>query len=743
MGTIKKPERQQVNELIKRITRADRQLETIIRTNEQFRTDALCAYSALRQKAAKAVLAGIDIEELNKDKSGIRVAALKKAGITNIGQIVDMPAGRLTAINGVGEETAAKIAARVQIIRGEAERCTKVRIEYAPDDSIMTAVVCNISRLMHAAPMAERAGRVYEETHAAILTNVKSAKQSKSSLRWLFSSGKKKAERMDSVIYLEQLCAQGFDGEADRLSKEIFPIRQTWDAKKSWNAFVTNAAPFYAWLEQLTGTAVAEDREINGLPEQLAKEVEAYPVDTSLMKAVLRSYQLFGVKYILHQKRVLLGDEMGLGKTMQAIAGMAHLKAQGKTHFLVVCPVSVKVNWIREVMQHSELHADEIHGTDREEEYERWIIRGGVAVTTYETLTRLDLTDFHAVDMLVVDEAHYVKNPGAQRTKALYAVAQKSEHILFMTGTPLENKVEEMSFLISCLNEDVAKEIRSMTTMSVAPEFREKIAPVYLRRVREDVLTELPEKLEKEQWCRMGPEEENAYKKSLMSESYMKIRQVSWNVNNLEKSAKANRLMEICDAAREDGRKVIVFSFFLDVIKSVQSLLKDRCYGPITGAISANERQAIVDEFSAAEAGSVLVSQIIAGGVGLNIQTASVVILCEPQWKPSTENQAISRVYRMGQSRSVLVHRLLTENSIDEKMMEILKEKSQIFDSFADESAIDEASKQINEKEMMSAIVQQEQERYGLKREEKTERSIAEQVQAEISNEDRKNEEML
>ena len=192
--------------------------------------------------------------------------------------------------------------------------------------------------------------------------------------------------------------------------------------------------------------------------------------------------------------------------------------------------------------------------------------------------------------------------------------------------------------------------------------------------------------IEEEEWCVLNPAEEALYEQAVMDKAHTDIRRVSWNEPDLKQSSKACRLMELVKAAEEEGRKVIVFSFFLDTISSVMSLLKDRCYGPINGSVPPDKRQAIIDDFDKAPAGSVLASQIQAGGTGLNIQSASVVILCEPQFKPSIENQAVSRAYRMGQTRNVLVFRLLCEDTIDERIMDILEEKKLLFDAFADKS---------------------------------------------------------
>ena len=145
--------------------------------------------------------------------------------------------------------------------------------------------------------------------------------------------------------------------------------------------------------------------------------------------------------------------------------------------------------------------------------------------------------------------------------------------------------------------------------------------------------------------------------------------------------------------------------------------LGDRCIGPITGAITPEKRQELVDEFTAAEAGKVLVAQIQAGGTGLNIQAASVVVLCEPQLKPSIENQAISRAYRMGQVRNVLVYRLLCEDTVDEQIVKMLEEKQRIFDSFADESVAAKESLEVDEK-TQKAIMEMEQERVRKEQEE-------------------------
>ena len=284
-----------------------------------------------------------------------------------------------------------------------------------------------------------------------------------------------------------------------------------------------------------------------------------------------------------------------------------------------------------------------------------------------------------------------------------------------MTGTALENNVDEMIELIRQLNPLLALSLSRMASISAAPQFRKAIAPVYYRRKREDVLTELPELIESKEWCVMNHYEEAAYEEAVLSKNYAEVRRVSWNLDDLKYSSKATRLLELVDEAKSDGRKVIVFSFFLDTLRKVASLLGDQCTQPINGSVTPQRRQEIIDGFDDAPPGTVLVAQIQSGGTGLNIQSASVVVICEPQFKPSIENQAVSRAYRMGQTRNVLVYRLLCEGTADEKIMDTLESKQAIFDAFADKSVAASESLELDER-TFGNIIKEEIDRINAKR---------------------------
>jgi SNF2 family DNA or RNA helicase len=250
-----------------------------------------------------------------------------------------------------------------------------------------------------------------------------------------------------------------------------------------------------------------------------------------------------------------------------------------------------------------------------------------------------------------------------------------------------------------------------MRALSATDSFKKEVAPVYLRRVRDDVLTELPDLIENEDWLEPSSVELNLYYDSVMSGNFMAMRRISWD-GDISQSCKADRLLELCDEARDESRKVIVFSFFRDTLSKVCRLLGSRAIGPITGDVSNAKRQEMIDEFTEAEDGKVLVAQVQAGGVGLNIQSASVVVFCEPQIKPSLETQAISRAYRMGQVRNVHVHRLLCVETIDERMMEMLARKQAEFDTYADESvAGKESLREQSENAWIKDIIEQERKR--------------------------------
>jgi SNF2 family DNA or RNA helicase len=261
-----------------------------------------------------------------------------------------------------------------------------------------------------------------------------------------------------------------------------------------------------------------------------------------------------------------------------------------------------------------------------------------------------------------------------------------------MTGTALENRLSELQYLVQIVQPGLMPELNKIIDHPsglIKPEdVVRALAPAYLRRTQADVLTELPERVELEEWVDLTDADKKAYDSAKID---MMSRRLAVNVGDgTRTSAKYERLSEILEEHADAKRKVVVFSYFRQTIDDVCALAGGA--PRITGDTSGAQRQHIIDEFSTDPNATVLVSQIEAGGLGINLQAAQVVILMEAQFKPSIEWQAIARVHRMGQSRSVMVHRLLARNTIEERLVQLIAEKTQIFKHFAHDSSVRDAS---------------------------------------------------
>ena len=638
----------------------------------------------LAQEAVN-VLKAVPVEELNHEKKGIRVKALRDSGFSNLADLMGASIHQLNSVYGISEDAAYTIKKIVKQFAQNAQKETKIKLSVDNKTKEATDLVRAICEYRKMLEIASEIDSFEKKSKLDIFSHIKCLEAVKNGAPWLFFSAEQKAQTVQSWKYLKDQVGGDYAKEVHRLSSLTRKTSLSSDSE-AWIDFSENSIAYYNILEEIMPGFLGNDDELYGLPEELAREIQEERFFSDGLNCELRRYQEWGVKYILHQGKVLLGDEMGLGKTIQAIATMVSLQNTGATHFVVVCPASVLSNWCKEIAEKSELRVTMVYGAGRKAALQSWIKTGGVAVTTYETTNFFNFGNAYRFELLVVDEAHYIKNAGARRSENVRDLASHANRLLLMTGTALENRVDEMISLIQVCQPRIAVRIKNIAFMSTAPQFREKIAPVYYRRKREDVLTELPDLIETKEWCMLSSEEETIYEQSVLDKNQAEIRRLSWNVTDLKKSSKAKRMLELIEEATEDGRKILVFSFFLETLREVCAFLGDRCLNPINGSVSPQRRQEIIDEFNKAPAGTVLCAQIQSGGVGLNIQAASVVIICEPQLKPSIESQAISRAYRMGQARSVLVYRLLCSNTTDEKIMDLLEEKQAVFDAFADRS---------------------------------------------------------
>jgi SNF2 family DNA or RNA helicase len=640
-------------------------------------------------------LAELPLTRLKETTQGrLRLGTIEAAGYRTVGQAAAAGVARLQQIPGVGPQTATQVVAAARQL-GSA-MMQRVRVRFDPDTRppVQARLLAELHRYAVARQAAMPGRENLDEVAAALDAVLAGSTRAVSRLRMFFSGSRKRDEARSALRQLEDLVKSVRQSGLDtRLQQSLADLAaRTPSGAALWRDYEERAVFYNGLLIEIGELAPDIEAGQGFIPADIARRVHNHPLDLSLMRASLRGYQAFGAKFALCQGKAMLGDEMGLGKSVEALAAMCHLHVEGRKHFLVVCPASVLVNWTHEIERHSQLRSHRLHGPDRQRNLRAWTRTGGVAVTTYESLRSLAKPAEIDLGMLVVDEAHYAKNREAERTKAVRQWAAATDRVLFLTGTPMENRVEEFRVLVSHLQPALVPRISSVDGMIGAGHFRAAVAPVYLRRNQDDVLQELPPRVETQEWVQLTSRDLEAYRDAVAAGNFMAMRRAAYVSGRRDDSAKLGRLVEIVQEASANGRKVVVFSYFRDVLSTVASVLGSVAAGPLTGSIPPIQRQAMIDEFTARHGPAVLVSQIQAGGVGLNIQAASVVILTEPQWKPTIEDQAIARCHRMGQVRSVDVHRLLAEDTVDQRMLDILAAKADLFDEYVRRSELKDHS---------------------------------------------------
>ncbi|MDN3026504.1 DEAD/DEAH box helicase [Streptomyces sp. S.PB5] len=686
------------------------------------------ALKPIMDAEVKRELDAIPIARLRDVTEGrLQLGAVEKSGLNTVGRVLEAGSYRLLQIPGVGKRTVDHILGAAGRLSEAAYETVAVHIDVDRPEPRTTSLVMALHVLVEAGPEARRAvdrAVVLAERLGPLLDE---ARPVTGRLRMLLAGGEKRARALSAVAGIRAAADEaeraGLPGLLAQASVDLLRGPSTDIA--AWVDFELRSAEYYSLLAEISerppDTAAAE----GFLPDEIAERVRGQQLDDSLRRVSLRGYQAFGARFVLAQRKVILGDEMGLGKTIQAIAVLTHLAAEGQSHFMVVCPAGVLVNWTREIEARSTLRPFVLHGPDRREAFADWKGRGGVAVTTFDALRGFPVPGGGEVGLLVVDEAHAVKNPKAKRSQTVAQWAEHCERALFMTGTPMENRVGEFRNLVGMLDRDLGESLGEGNAPGGSVAFRKAVAPVYLRRNQQDVLTELPSLQHTDEWEELSASDEDAYRDAVRAGNFMAMRRAAYA--RPEKSAKLDRLREIVREAGENGQKTVVFSLFKDVLGAVEAALAAegekstadgaRVFGPLTGSVPAVRRQRLVDDFAAVPGPAVLLAQIQAAGLGLNIQAASVVVLCEPQIKPTLEHQAVARAHRMGQVRPVSVHRLLTTGGVDERLVKLLENKTRLFDVYARRSAVAEATPDavdVSDMELARRIVEEEQARLGM-----------------------------
>jgi hypothetical protein len=659
------------------------------------RAAAVEAGTEVRRAETARLIAGMPVDRLRQaTRDRIPTAALTAAGLSTVADVLNFPG--LQNLPGIGVTFATRI-------RGAAQTLWQTTYDEMP-------VRIDIKNRTGEATELLRRLRLWD----AVRKSIGSPADLDRAKGFAALGGTLNRQVVCAVV----LCAQGHTVAEfqESVHAVIEHARLMSDARGSalggdgWEDFLSRPADYFALLAELGFITEDEQKAHGDLPDEIVEAVRAVELDGEYLSASLRGYQSFGARFALVQRKVIIGDEMGLGKTVEALAVLAHLRAKGAQYFLVICPAAVVTNWVREVASKSKLRPHRLHGGDRRAGVRAWLRDGGVAITTFETLPWLHAQHSVPSDLgcVVVDEAHYIKNPDAARTRNSRLLVDFADRAVLMTGTPLENRIQEFRNLVFYVQPKLVVDADELSPR----KFRRQVAPAYLRRNQEDVLTELPELVEVDEWLAMSEEDAAAYRDAVEAGNFMAMRQAAMTQGGM--SNKMQRLIELVKEAEDNGRRVVVFSFFRTVLDQVAREMPGLVFGPLTGSVPAPQRQTMVDEFSAAGHGAVLVAQIVAGGVGLNIQAASVVVICEPQLKPTMEWQAIARAHRMGQLDSVQVHRLISEEGVDQRIRDILARKSELFEEFARESDTAESAPEaydVSEAELAREVIAAERER--------------------------------
>ncbi|HXQ20499.1 MAG TPA: DEAD/DEAH box helicase [Candidatus Acidoferrales bacterium] len=436
------------------------------------------------------------------------------------------------------------------------------------------------------------------------------------------------------------------------------------------------------------------------------------------LRAELRSYQRLGLDFLAYASSLgigaVLADDMGLGKTVQALAWLAHLREQEPDGgpSLVVCPASVVHNWAREAARFTpNLRVLLLTSGQTRHALRREIPAHDLIVTNYALLRR-DLEAWRAVQLraAILDEAQNIKNPDAAVTHA--AAALQARYRLALTGTPLENRALDLWSIVQCVNPGYlggrGQFQNRFDRLDAPPHVRTllaaKLRPVLLRRTKQEVATDLPERIEERLDCELIKEQRQLYLAELRRSRAL-VEELSGapggiTQNKIHILAALTRLRQICchpalaggkaglgsgkfealfellEPLLAEGHKVLLFSQFVECLKLLKKEMaaRDIAHHVLTG--QTTKRKEVVDAFQSDPRPCVFLISLKAGGTGLNLTAASYVVLFDPWWNPAVEAQAIDRTHRIGQDRTVIAYRMLTSGTIEEKIWELQQRKA-------------------------------------------------------------------
>ena len=451
--------------------------------------------------------------------------------------------------------------------------------------------------------------------------------------------------------------------------------------------------------------------------------------DVTLPKGInaeFREYQQkgFGWLWFMYQYGLngILADDMGLGKTLQALALIQKAKEEnGDKPVLVICPTSVVFNWENEIQKFAPgLTSLKLSGTERKAFFKK-IPEYDIIITSY-ALIRRDIEELqkHEFRYVILDESQNIKNAMSQTAQAVKQL--KSQHKLALSGTPIENRLEELwsvfdflmpgfLFSVSEFNFRYVNPIMERGDKTVEKRLKLQIYPFILRRMKRDVAKDLPDKVENIAYCELTPEqkdfylevldstkeelfksiEQNGIEKSRLSifSALLRLRQICChprlydkeNVKGMMQSGKFEHLKNMLEQIISEGHRVLLFSQFVDMLDIVKDWLirSGIDYEYLTG--KTKDRQKAVERFNSCSNIPIFLISLKAGGTGLNLTGADYVIHYDPWWNPAVEDQATDRAYRIGQTKKVFVYRLITKNTVEEKIQKLKSIKRNLVDN--------------------------------------------------------------
>ncbi len=429
--------------------------------------------------------------------------------------------------------------------------------------------------------------------------------------------------------------------------------------------------------------------------------------------AELRHYQQTGLNWLGLMKQLgfgaLLADDMGLGKTIQILALLEYLRQNGGAKVLLIIPASLLFNWQKEADKFApKLRYTVIHAQNKTFDIESY----DLFITTYGMATKVEELSLTRWDLIILDEAQAIKNPGTKQTKAVKSLKATSK--IAMTGTPIENRLTDLWSIFDFLNQGLLGTAKEFTNFTKSlkedgtgySRLRNIVNPFILRRLKTDktVISDLPDKIEMKSFASLTKKQivlynglvkdlekalensEGIERKGLVLASIMKFKQICNHPDQYlgqksydsAHSGKFEKLGEICETIAEKHERVLVFTQFQEMTEPLCDFMEtifNKRGLVLHGGTPVKKRGELVELFNGEQYMPYMVLSLKAGGVGLNLTSANHVIHFDRWWNPAIENQATDRAFRIGQEKNVMVHKFITTGTIEEKIDEMLEEK--------------------------------------------------------------------